>query len=88
MFRTDPFSDQSLRVLAKVHATLKAAMGPGQPLAGASDIGLAGATASVNDLKRVTTVDQRRMYVLVTIGVYVILVGLLRRPGICLYLIA
>ena len=88
VFRTDPFSDQSLRVLAKVYATLKAAMGPGQPLAGASDIGMAGATASVNDLKRVTTVDQRRMYVLVTIGVYVILVGLLRRPGICLYLIA
>ena len=32
------------------------------------------------------TID--RMYVLVTLGVYVILVVLLRRPGICLYLIA
>ena len=28
------------------------------------------------------------MYLLVTLGVYAILVALLRRPGICLYLIA
>ena len=35
-----------------------------------------------------TTADEHRMYVLVTIGVYAILVLLLRRPGICLYLIA
>ena len=35
-----------------------------------------------------TTSDQRRMYVLVTLGVYAILVLLLRRPGIGLYLIA
>ena len=34
-----------------------------------------------------TLADQRRMYVLVTLGVYGILVALLRRPGICLYLI-
>ena len=42
----------------------------------------------VHDLKRVTTSDEQRMYVLVTLGVYAILVILLRRPGICLYLIA
>ncbi len=42
----------------------------------------------VHDLKRVTTHDEQRMYVLVTLGVYAILVSLLRRPGICLYLIA
>ena len=41
-----------------------------------------------HDLKLVTTSDQRRMYLLVTIGVYAVLVALLRRPGICLYLIA
>ncbi len=60
----------------------------GQPLQGTNAIGLAGATSAVNDLKRVTTSDQRRMYVLVTLGVYAILVALLRRPGISLYLIA
>jgi RND superfamily putative drug exporter len=57
-------------------------------LAGAAAIGIAGSSSAVHDLKTVTTHDQRKMYVLVTIGVYVILVILLRRPGICLYLIA
>ena len=42
----------------------------------------------LHDLKSVTTRDQRRMYFLVTIGVYAVLVASLRRPGICLYLIA
>ena len=88
VFQTDPFSDQSLQALSAVFKTLKDAMRPGQPLAGADAVGLAGASASVNDLRRVTTSDERRMYVLVTLGVYVILVVLLRRPGICLYLIA
>ncbi len=88
VFQTDPFSDQSLQALSAVFKTLKDAMRPGQPLAGADAVGLAGASASVNDLRRVTTSDERRMYVLVTLGVYVILVALLRRPGICLYLIA
>ena len=44
--------------------------------------------AFVDDLRKVTNLDERRMYVLVTIGVYAILVVLLRRPFICLYLIA
>ncbi len=60
---------------------------PGEPLHGSAEIGLAGSTSAVNDLKNVTTSDQRRMYILVTLGVYAILVALLRRPGICLYLI-
>jgi RND superfamily putative drug exporter len=42
----------------------------------------------INDLADVTSGDERRMYLLVTLGVYAILVVLLRRPGICLYLIA
>ena len=66
---------------------LTAATRPGEPLHGSADIGLAGATSAVNDLKNVTTSDQQRMYILVTLGVYAILVALLRRPGICLYLI-
>jgi RND superfamily putative drug exporter len=88
VFQTDPFSDQSLHALEAVYASVKQATAAGQPLAGASAVGLAGASASVEDLKKVTTLDQRRMYLLVTLGVYAILVLLLRRPGICLYLIA
>jgi len=88
VFRTDPFSEPSLQALDRVHAALRAATGPGQPLEGAAAIGIAGSTAAVHDLRQVTANDERRMYFLVTLGVYAILVVLLRRPGICLYLIA
>ena len=88
VFSSDPFSDRSLRALEYVLETVDSALHPGQPLAGAAYIGLTGATASVNDLRKVTSIDQHTMYLLVTIGVYVILVVLLRKPGICLYLIA
>jgi RND superfamily putative drug exporter len=87
VFKTDPFSDQSLRALETVYETTKQAMAPGALLDGAREIGLSGASASVNDLKKVTTTDERRMYVLVTLGVYAILVVLLKRPFVCLYLI-
>jgi putative drug exporter of the RND superfamily len=88
VFKTDPFSEDSLRALEEVHTTLQSASLPGGPLAGATSIGIAGSSSMLHDLKSVTGADQRRMYVLVTIGVYLILVALLRRPGICLYLIA
>jgi RND superfamily putative drug exporter len=88
VFRTDPFSESSFRTLEGVDATLRLATPAGQPLQGTRTLGLAGSTAEVSDLKRVTTGDQRRMYVLVTFGVYAILVFLLRRPGISLYLVA
>ena len=38
-------------------------------------------------MKRVTTSDQRRIHVLVALGIYAVLVALLRRPGISLYLV-
>ncbi len=87
VFRTDPFAQSSLDSLEDVRQVLTASTRPGEPLHGSANIGLAGSTSAVNDLKNVTTSDQRRMYVLVTLGVYAILVALLRRPGICLYLI-
>jgi len=88
VFKTDPFSGPSLEALDRVHAVLRAAASPGEPLEGAATIGIAGSTSAVHDLKQVTTSDEHRMYFLVTLGVYAILVVLLRRPGICLYLIA
>lgn len=88
VFKSDPFSDRSLHALEYVLETVDSAMHPGQPLARAHHVGLTGATASVNDLRKVTSIDQHTMYILVTLGVYGILVVLLRRPGICLYLIA
>ena len=86
VFKTDPFSDPSLQALDATRRVVKEASGPGGPLEGASASGVTGSTALVNDLKTVTQQDERKMYFLVTLGVYVILVLLLRRPGICLYL--
>jgi RND superfamily putative drug exporter len=88
VFKTDPFSETSLNALEQVRDVLGEAKAAGQPLEGTRAIGMAGSTSMVNDLRRVTTSDLRRMYALITIGVYVILVLLLRRPGIGLYLVA
>lgn len=88
VLRADPFADQSIQAVENVLAAVRAEAEPGRPLAGVTAVGLTGPTASVDDLRKVTSRDERRMYVLVTVGVYVILVALLRRPFICLYLIA
>jgi RND superfamily putative drug exporter len=88
VFKLDPFSRAGLVALEQVQRVIQRATGPGEPLEGAASVGIAGSTANISDLKRVTTDDEHRMYVLVTLGVYAILVALLRRPGVCLYLIA
>ena len=86
-FKTDPFSEESLDTLEEVRREVAASLDYDGPLADAES-GLAGATVMIRDLKSAITHDQHRMYILVTLGVYVILVLLLRRPGICLYLMA
>ncbi len=88
VYRTDPFSPASMATMREVARVVEDEAKPDRLLAGATEIGLGGATAEVNDLQTVTTLDQRRMYYLVTLGVYVVLVLLLKRPGISLYLIA
>ena len=88
IFKSDPFSDPSLKSLEDVRRVVAEAAQPGGPLAGMGATGMAGSTSMVADLKQVTTQDEKRMYWMVTLGVYVILVLLLRRPWICLYLIA
>lgn len=88
VFQSDPFSDEGMTTLDRLRETVADAAKPGGALAGATTIGTAGSTAMVDDLRDVTTRDQRRMYILVTVGVYLILLFLIRRPFICLYLIA
>ena len=88
VFNTDPFAEESLETLDRVRQTIQDAAAVGRTLEGTRLIGVAGSTAMVNDLRRVTVSDLRRMYFLITIGIYVILVLLLRRPGIGLYLVA
>ncbi len=87
IFDIDPYSVESLDVLDAIRAQVAEAIAADPTLADAT-AGYAGSTTQIHDLKSVITVDERRMYVLVTVGVYLILVLLLRRPGISLYLIA
>ncbi len=88
VFNTDPFSETSLKALEEVRRVTREAAMPGGPLAGMTSNGVTGSTSMVADLKEVTTHDEQQMYWRVALGVYAILVVLLRRPGICLYLIA
>ncbi len=88
IFQSDPFSDPSLKALEAVRQVIRESGLQGGPLEGLTVTGMAGSTSMVADLKKVTTEDEKRMYWMVTLGVYLILVILLRRPFICLYLIA
>ncbi|MDB5349397.1 MAG: putative superfamily drug exporter [Planctomycetota bacterium] len=90
VFKTSPFAATSLESLDRVRSVVTTAIGKGGPLEGVApgDVGYTGTTVLIHDLRSVTTEDERRMYILVTSGVYLILVLLLRRPWICLYLIA
>jgi putative drug exporter of the RND superfamily len=88
VFNSDPFSEFSMNTLDRVSRTVKEAMTPSGPLAGSTSMGLGGSTAMVDDLRDVTTRDQHRMYILVTGGVFLVLWLLIRRPFLCLYLIA
>jgi RND superfamily putative drug exporter len=88
VFRSDPFSEASLSTLERVQEVVREESAEGKPLEGTTSIGVTGATAAVNDLSRVTSADERQMYVLGTLGVGGILWVLLKRPVLCLYLIA
>lgn len=103
VFRHDPFSKESVRLLDHVDRKL-AALSDGslaewpagisgerrrQLLAGwrDADFDFLGTTAGIRDLETVTTSDRTRIQILVVIAVLFILILILRRPRICLYLI-
>ena len=85
VFEEDPFSRGSLDRLAGLEEAVRESLPPG--LAGA-DLAVLGATASVADLAEVTDRDRLRIDVLVLLGVYAVLVVLLRRWALSAYLIA
>lgn len=80
----DPFTRNSISRFNEFREKFRETLP--EPLQGA-DVAFLGATASVADLKAVTDRDQIRIDALVLLGVFLILVILLRRPMISLYLI-
>jgi RND superfamily putative drug exporter len=81
----DPFARDSITHLSRledeIHRLLPAA------LQSQTQILVSGSTASIRDLKAVTDRDQIRIDLLVVVGVFVILVVLLRKVTLCAYLI-
>ena len=88
VFDTDPFATSTVVNLQDIQSMVVDASRSNGFLVGVDRIGLAGATAEIADLKDVTLSDERLMYVIVSLGVYVILVILLRQPVVSLYLVA
>lgn len=83
VFTHDPFSRSSIREFQDLQDTLPKLVP--QDFQNAT-LHFKGETANISDLKDVTDRDQVRIDVLVLAGVFTILWILLRRPGICAYL--
>jgi RND superfamily putative drug exporter len=87
VLRYDPFSAESIRVLDRLQAHLHdLARSPDSGWAGA-DFYYLGTTASIRDLKSVTSRDMTRIQRLVPITVLAVLIVILRRPVVCVYLV-
>ena len=84
IFENDPFTRESIARLTNFQDTFPKILP--ERLAD-SELHYVGATPSIRDLKIVTDGDQIRIDILVLLGVFLILVILLRRPAISAYLI-
>ena len=86
----DPFARDSIDHLTRLEAEIRSLL-PAELQSKTkipkTKILVSGSTASIRDLKAVTDRDQIRIDLLVVLGVFVILVVLLRRVALCTYLI-
>jgi RND superfamily putative drug exporter len=86
VFNVDPFSRESMQLRTAINQLVRQFTAtPGTALSGASHT-FAGITSTTYDLQSITQSDQKRVNVLVVIAVYLILVLLLKKPGVCIYL--
>ena len=83
-----PFSDQAVATSGRIERALQQLRAdPDSPWKEAQ-FEMLGVTSGIRDLERVTMVDRRRIQILVTLAVFAVILVLLRRPVICVYLIA
>jgi RND superfamily putative drug exporter len=83
-----PFSPESVAMFSKIEADLLAkTKREGSDWCGA-EIDFVGTAAGIRDLEAVTSSDRIRIQLLVMIAVLAVLIAILRRPMICVYLIA
>ena len=85
VFEQDPFTSGSIEQLENALQELKIILP--EKLPGETKIHALGPTASIRDMKLVTDRDQLRVNILVLVGVYLVLVLILKKPAVSLYLI-
>ncbi|MCA8988363.1 MAG: MMPL family transporter [Planctomycetaceae bacterium] len=86
VFSQDPFRSGSIEQLDATIKELQRILPDFLP--GQTEVYALGPTASIRDMKLVTDLDQVRVNVLVMLGVYLILILILRKPAISVYLLA
>ena len=87
VFPYNPFSQESIRLLAKVEELLLHKAEDKDSAWYGTSFDMVGTTSGIRDLEAVTESDRFRIQILVVIAVLVILIILLRRPIVCVYLI-
>ena len=87
----DPFSQEAIDIVRDVQRRLGEGAADGLDETGfwdEAEFYYAGATASISDLQRVTQEDQARIQRLVVLAVFAVILFILRRPAVCVFLIA
>jgi RND superfamily putative drug exporter len=88
ILRYDPFSAEAEEVLTRVEHKLQTIQDETDSAWRNSTFVYSGMSADLRDLKRVTQSDNRRIQILVVLAVWAVLLVMLRRPAVCLYMIA
>jgi RND superfamily putative drug exporter len=84
----DPFSIEAEKILTRVEEKLGSISRSTESEWHGATFAFTGTTAGVRDLKLVTQSDNKRIQILVVLAVLGVLVAILRRPLVCLYMIA
>jgi len=84
----DPFSAEAEDVLKRVEQKLQAVQDEADSAWQHSTFVYSGMSADLRDLKRVVQSDNRRIQILVVLAVWAVLLVMLRRPAVCMYMIA
>ncbi len=88
VFRDEPFSPQAVARLDRLEDWLDRQRADANSPWHQADFAFVGTTVGVRDLEQVTVSDQRLIQQLVVLAVLGVLIAILRRPLVCLYLIA
>jgi RND superfamily putative drug exporter len=84
----DPFSLETGKRVTDLQTYLESQIASSNSQWAGAELYLSGTTPSIIDLRRVTIADNQRIKIAVVIAVLLVLIVVIRRIGLCLYLIA